>query len=276
MSATEPVRVSLQEGVVFGTGGGRELRCDVFTPPGNNGSAPAVLLVHGGAWVMGDATQLRGYGFLLGREGYVCVATEYRLAGEAPWPAQLHDVKACLRWMRANAVALGIDPNRIAVMGASSGGHLALMCGATQDIPAFEGDGGNPGVSTAVQAVVSYYGITEIRPGSPEGLKDSVEKLMRDAAPEAYAAASPLSYPGANYPPTVILHSNRDKLVPRTQSLRLYEQLLAAGVPCELHMFDGIGHMFDGLKALGRQSAEIVSVFLGRYMAPPEAEEKQS
>jgi acetyl esterase/lipase len=276
MTAAEPARVTLEEGVVFGTGGGRDLRCDVFTPPANPGNAPAILLVHGGAWVMGDAKQLRGYGFLLGREGYVCVATEYRLAGEAPWPAQIHDVKACLRWMRANAVTLGIDPNRIAVMGASSGGHLALMCGATQDMPEFEGDGGNPGVSTAVQAVVSYYGITEIEPGRPEGLKDSVEKLMRDAAPEAYTAASPLHYPASNYPPTVILHSNRDKLVPRTQSLRLYEHLLAAGIPCELHMFDGIGHMFDGLKALGRQSADIVNVFLGRFMATPEPAEPAS
>jgi acetyl esterase/lipase len=269
MTSPEP-RVTLQEGVVFGTGGGRELRCDVFTPPANAGDAPAVLIIHGGAWVVGDPKQLRGYGFLLGRAGFVCVATEYRLAGESAWPAQIHDVKACLRWMRANAATLGINPERIAVMGASSGAHLALMCAATQNMPEFEGDGGSPGAGTAVQAVVSYYGITEILPGT-DMLKESVEKLFRDAPAEVYRGASPLSYPAAGFPPTLIMHSNRDKLVPRTQSVRMYEALLAADVPCELHMFDGVGHMFDGIKALGRQSAEIVSVFLDRYMPAEQA-----
>ncbi len=94
-------RVTIEEDVVFGTGGGRDLKCDVYTPPGGPASAPAVLLVHGGGWRNGDRTQLRGYGILLGREGYLCVASEYRLSGEAKWPAQIHDVKAALRRMRA-------------------------------------------------------------------------------------------------------------------------------------------------------------------------------
>src|SRR5438034_7925836 len=91
-------RVEIEEGVVYGRGGGRDLRCDVFTPPGGvpNG-APGILLVHGGGWRDGDRTQLRGYGVLLGRLGFVSVACEYRLLGESPWPAQVQDVKAALR-----------------------------------------------------------------------------------------------------------------------------------------------------------------------------------
>ena len=81
-------RVTIEEDVVFGTGSGRDLKCDVYTPPGSPASAPAVLLVHGGSWRNGDRKQLRGYGILLGREGYLCVASEYRLSGEATWPAR--------------------------------------------------------------------------------------------------------------------------------------------------------------------------------------------
>ena len=148
-------RVTIEEGVVFGTGGGRELKADVFVPPGDVKNAPAVLLVHGGAWREGDRTQLRGYGILLGRRGYVCVASEYRLVGESAWPAQIHDVKAALRWMRANATQLGIDPAKIAIEGNSAGAHLALLAAGTPDRPEFEGEGGHAGVSTAVAAAAS-------------------------------------------------------------------------------------------------------------------------
>src|SRR3970040_1313378 len=157
MTIAESNRVSIEEGVVFGTGGGRGLKCDGFTPPGKPKDAPAVLLVHGGGWLDGDRTQLRGYGILLGRKGYVCVASEYRLSGGSRWAAQIHDVKAAIRWMRANAADLGLDPARIAVSGNSAGGHLSLMAGATQDAPAFEGEGGHLRHSTPGFAGIAFY-----------------------------------------------------------------------------------------------------------------------
>src|SRR3954469_10716803 len=122
-----PMVVVDLRGPVGPEGGGRDLRCDVFRPPGDVANAPAVLLVHGGGWRSGDRSQLRGYGILLGREGYVCVASEYRLVQESPWPAQIEDVKTAIRWMRENAKQLGIDPSKIAVEGNSAGAHLALM-----------------------------------------------------------------------------------------------------------------------------------------------------
>jgi acetyl esterase/lipase len=148
-------RVDIREDVVFGTGSGRELRCDVFTPPGQDARRPAVLLVHGGGWRSGDKTQLRGYGILLARAGYVCVAPEYRLVGEAPWPAQIHDVKAAIRWVRAHSDELGIDPSRIALEGNSAGAHLVLFAAGTPNVLPFEGVGGNEGVDTSVAAVVA-------------------------------------------------------------------------------------------------------------------------
>ncbi len=103
-------RVTIEQGVVVGSGGGRELRADVFTPPPGASNGAGVLLVHGGGWRSGDRSQLRGYGILLGRIGYTCVTCEYRLVDEAKWPAQIHDVKAALRWMRASGDRLAIDP----------------------------------------------------------------------------------------------------------------------------------------------------------------------
>lgn len=259
-------KVALAQDVVFGTGGGRDLHCDVFRPPENSGRARGLLLVHGGAWVVGDKSQLRGYGFLIGREGTVCVASEYRLAGESQWPAQLHDVKAALRWMRANADELGVDPDRIAICGASSGAHLALLAAGTADQPGLEGDGGNPGVSSRVSAAISFYGPTRLEPHS-DMLKDSVDKLLGAGATEAtFRQASPAEYASERFPPTMFLHSNQDELVPREQSVEFAEQLVSLGVPTELHVFDNVPHMFDGSKLLGRQAAAMVNSFLQRYL----------
>ncbi|MDA0364654.1 MAG: alpha/beta hydrolase [Chloroflexi bacterium] len=113
MAELIPGRVTIDEGVPFGTGGGRRLHADVFTPPGGaSAGAPGVVIVHGGGWREGDRSQLRSYGIQLARRGFVAAAIEYRLLAEAPWPAQIHDVKAAIRWMRANAPSLGIDPER--------------------------------------------------------------------------------------------------------------------------------------------------------------------
>ena len=246
-------------------------------PPDATPDTPArargLLLVHGGAWVVGDKTQLRGYGFLLGREGTVCVASEYRLAGESQWPAQIYDVKAAIRWMRANADELGIDPDRIAVCGASSGAHLALLAAGSADVPELEGEGGNAGTSSRVAAAVSFYGPTRLERGAAM-LKDSVEQLLgSDPADGVFQQASPASYVTGDYPPTMIMHSNQDELVPREQSLTFTEQLVAQGVPVELHLFDNVPHMFDGTRRLGRQAAVMVDSFLQRYL--PDADDEQ-
>jgi len=270
-------RVSVEEDVVFGTGGGRDLKCDIYTPPPTAEGVsdvlrPGLLLVHGGAWKLGDRKQLKGYGFLIGREGVVCVASEYRLSEEAPWPAQLHDVKTAIRWMRANAARLGIDPNRIAISGASSGGHMGLIAAGTANDPAWEGEGSNAGVGSQVAAVVSFYAPTELVPGGPM-LTELTELLMGPDATEAdYAAASPVNHIGADYPPTMILHSNIDDIVPPEQNQLLYRKMVDEGVIVELHVYDGgQSHAFDAEPALGRESALLIKSFLARHMPAPEA-----
>lgn len=259
-------RVTIEEGVVFGTGGSRELRCDVFRPADATGPLPAVLLVHGGGWRTGDRSQLRGYGILLGREGYVCVASEYRLIPEAPWPAQIHDVKAAIRWMRANAAELGIDPDRIAVEGNSAGAHLALLAAGTPGVEELEGEGGHAGTPTDVAAAIGIYAPTLFSHEEQRRGAVTLAALTDLASSEAASAASPMSHVTAGFPPTLLIHGTEDELVPVHASLVMYEVLAEAGVPTELHLYAEQPHAFDAIPEFGRQCAAEMLLFLNRYV----------
>jgi acetyl esterase/lipase len=262
MAALLEDRVTTREGVVFGTGGGRDLRCDIFLPPPAVKNGAGVLLVHGGGWSQGDRSQLKGYGILLGRRGYTCISSEYRLTGEALWPAQIEDVKCALRYFRANAGDLGVDPDRIVVSGNSAGGHLSLMAAAAAP-DSFEGSGGNAGVSSSVAAAISFYPPTGLAKRSWGGLPALFGK---GASEETMLGASPLTYAKPGYPPTLIIQGNRDEIVPEAEATTMYDALNKAGVPVELHMFAGQPHGFDADPKLGRQCAEIMLSFMDRFV----------
>jgi len=268
-------RVTIEEGVIFGSGGGRDLKCDIYTPPAETANGAGVLIIHGGGWARGDRKQLRGYGILLGRKGYAGVACEYRLSGEAKWPAQLHDVKTALRWMRANAARLGIDPAKIAVEGNSAGGHLSLMLAGTQNMAAFEGEGGNAGAGTEVAAAIAFYapvllGRTRTEHEVRVEGSDVVGQLLGDDISEArLREASPVTHVNASNPPTLLFTGNKDHLVPAAASFRMYEALNAAGAPVELHTYNGAPHAFDAVPELGRQCADIMALFLDRHVVRP-------
>jgi acetyl esterase/lipase len=264
-----PGRVTVDESVVFGRGGERDLACDVFTPPDDRRDRPSVLLIHGGAWIGGDRSQLRGYGIQLARLGFLCVATEYRLSGEARWPAQIHDCKAALRWMRANASQLGIDPVRIAVSGNSAGAHLSLMLAATPEVPVFEGRGGYEGESTAVAASVAIYPPTRLRV-ERAGEAGAVAALLgAKASRELEDAASPITYAHRQFPPTLLVHGNADDVVPVDASFEMYHALARAGAAVELHVYDGAPHAFDTAPDLGRQVTDLIALFLDRKVVEP-------
>lgn len=268
-SPTESDRVTVEADVVFGSGGGRDLHCDIYHPPAGvapESGRPCVVLVHGGAWRQGDRTQLRGYGIRLGMAGYVGVAVEYRLTPESPWPAQIHDVKAAIRWVRANAERLSIDPDRIAIEGNSAGAHLALLAAVPDGDPDFEGEGDNASVSSAVAAAIAVYPPVLFAHG--ERLSGSVPlaALSEAADLEVARSASPLSYVGPDFPPTMLVHGTADEVVPAKGTLLFYEALIKARVPVEMHIYAEQPHAFDALPVFGRQVAAEMRLFLDRYL----------
>jgi acetyl esterase/lipase len=264
-----PGQVEIRDDVVFGSGGGRDLKCDVFLPPDDRTDRTGILLIHGGAWQQGDKAQLRGYGIQLARYGFICVCSEYRLSGEAAWPAQIHDCKAALRWMRSNAESLGMDAGRIAVSGNSAGAHLSLMVGASPNDAEFEGDGGSPGVDTSVGTVIAIYPPTRLRTsGQPEG---AIDRLFgsSDVDTETQDRASPITWLRQDFPPTMLIHGNGDKVVPVAETLNMYQGLSEVGAKVEMHVYEGAPHAFDSAPEFGRQLADIIALFVDRQLNEP-------
>ena len=256
MTLTDRVGI---ETVDVGHAGDRVLLADLYRPPAANGAG--VLLVHGGAWIQGDRTQLRGYGILLGRLGYTCLACEYRLAPKAKWPAQIDDVNTALAYLHAHASELGIDPAKIAVSGNSAGGHLALMAAARQASP--------------VAAVIAFYPPTNLLGSSLHvaAAPAVLSFLMGDDPSEAaLAAASPVTFADASFPPAMLITGNRDETVHWRDSHAMYMSLIDAGARAELHVFDGEPHAFDAQPAFGRQCASLMGLFLERFVLDPSRE----
>lgn len=268
MSESLPGRVRIEEGVEFGTGGRRALRCDLYHPSETGTGRPGVVLIHGGAWSQGDRSQLRGYGIQLGRRGYVCAAIEYRLSGEAKWPAQLHDVKAALRFMRSNSSAFGVDPTKICISGNSAGAHLALMLAATPNVAELEGNGGHAGAGTESAACIAFYPPTKLFGTHSPHLY--APGLFEEDVTEAVARqASPIEYARKDFPPTLLIHGNADQIVRPEASWIMYEALHKLGASVELHMYNGAPHGFDATRELGRQCVDLMHVFLDRHIVNP-------
>jgi acetyl esterase/lipase len=262
MKNPSPDRVATEEGVVIGQAAGRDLKVDVYVPPAPVANGAGVLLVHGGGWQSGDRTQLRGYGILLGRVGYTCVACEYRLSGEAKWPAMIDDVRAAFDWMRGHTGQLEIDRDRIAVEGNSAGGHLALMLAGQS----------KPG---ELAACIAIYGPTDLTRTGPRADRWALEaaneaSVTRAMLPgtddETLREVSPVTYARADFPPTMLITGNQDELVHVESSFLMYRALIEKGASAELHVFDGQKHAFDREPAYGRAVANLMRIFLDTHM----------
>lgn len=212
---------------------------------------PVIVFFHGGAWMQGDKSDGAARLMPFVRTGrYAGISVGYRLSGEVPWPAQIHDAKAAIRWIRANAGRYGLDADRIGVWGRSAGGHLALMLGVSAGLPELEGTlGSHTAVSSRVAAVASFSGVTDLLAliGKPSDLDrtkpDAPEALLIGGSlpenPARATAASPLAYASANDAPALIVHGTADRTVPYDQAVRMDTALRQAGVPSYLVTVQG-------------------------------------
>ncbi|MBN1238239.1 MAG: alpha/beta hydrolase [Gammaproteobacteria bacterium] len=256
----------VESDVVFGKGGEIDLLLDVYHPPeGVTPKRMAVVHLFGGGFFVGNknARYIVSDARALGRLGYTSISANYRLQSEGSWPAQIHDTKAAIRWTRANADGLGIDADKIAVAGYSAGGMLALMAAGTNGMQELEGDGGNAGVSSDVQACIGVYPLANARTATglfPEG----------QATPENIAAASPTSYISENFAPTIFIHGTADNTIPVSSSIEFFNRLHDLGVPAALTLIQGADHAFDNdapdaIDVMARS----IDLFLDRLFVDP-------
>jgi acetyl esterase/lipase len=241
------------ETLKVGQGGSRDLLADLYRPPNPNGCG--VLLIYGGGFVEGDRGQLRGYGIALGRAGYTSLACEYRLAGEALWPAALDDAQTAFTFFHGEAKSLGLDKTKLATSGNSAGGALSLLLAGTSAL--------RVAASIAFYAPVDFIGDDARSHGSPNGLK---YLLGDDVSEERLLAMSAINYVGPKFPPTLLLTGNRDARVGWQESVRMCEALNDAGSSCELHVFDGLEHAFDMDPEYGRLSSSLMTRFLDSHV----------
>jgi len=248
---TPEPRFTVLPDVQYCTGGGKPLLMDVFVPQHRTRTpTPAVLWIHGGGWERGDKNGNSG-AQLLADEGFVTASLFYRLSGDSPFPADIEDCKCAIRFLRANAAKYGIDPDRVGVAGASAGGHLAELVATADQSAGLEGNGGWQNVSSKVQAASAYYGVSDFTVGATQFQHHTglvVLKLFRGTEkdkPELYRKASPIFYVSKDDPPLLLVHGEKDDLVPFDQSVRMAEAYRRAALSVEFIAVKNAGHDFE-------------------------------
>lgn len=241
---------SVQRDLIFARLGDTALKLDLYRPD----AAPAtglVIWVHGGAWSGGSRASVDLHG--LTALGWAVASVDYRLSGTARFPAQVHDIKAAIRYLRAHAADFGYPAHRFVIAGSSAGGHLAALVGVTNGLPALEGEvGGNTGVSSDVQAIVDLYGasnlLTILGQSTPHGLSVRVPALdlllggQPDRVPDLARLASPVFQLDAHDPPLFLLHGDQDNQMPPAQSQELAAAYELLGRPLHFELVPGAGH----------------------------------
>lgn len=247
--AEEPVpkkyEVELQENVQYGTGAGEPLTLHLAKPKGVTEPCPVIVYIHGGGWRAGSKDGHRNDITRAAENGYVSASVGYRFAPAHRFPAQIEDVKCAIRYLRAHAKELNIDPNRIGAIGFSAGAHLSMILGAMDSADGLEGNGGWADQSSKVQAVVAYFGPTNFNSPYPELTVPIIETFLGGTAkekPEEYKLASPVTYVNKGDAPMLLFQGTVDVLVPYEQAFEMATALSKAGVPGRIELLLGKGH----------------------------------
>jgi acetyl esterase/lipase len=252
--ASLPAGVKSETNIPYVENGSRNQFLDLYLPEQpTERPLPLVIWIHGGAWLAGSPANPPI--LYLVTKGFAVASIQYRFSGEAIWPAQGYDCKAAIRFLRANSAKYNLDPDHFGVGGDSAGGHLAAFVGTSGDVKEMEGDLGNAGVSSRVQAVLDWFGPVDLTlmgaqsgprsmlnhdaPDSPESrLLGGAVQEKKDLA----KTANPLTYVDKNDPPFLIMHGDNDQLVPHEQSVMLAKALMDVGVEVTLKTIPGAAH----------------------------------
>jgi acetyl esterase/lipase len=250
--AAIPNNAIISRDITYATVDGKDLKLDIYSFTDAAEPLPLIVWIHGGAWRGGNKENPRALPLL--SKDYAIASVQYRLSQEAIFPAQIHDCKAAIRWLRANAEQFHFDPDKIGVWGGSAGGHLVALLGTSGEVPDLEGDLGTTSTSSRVQAVCDWFGPTDFlrmndvtgkidhdAPDSPES--QLVGATIQDH-PEWVDRANPITYVSSDDPPFLIMHGSQDLTVLQNQSELLHTALQQADVSSNLILIDDQGHGF--------------------------------
>lgn len=268
-SEINPPSVQEKKDIIYAKIGERSLVLDAFYPKKKAKKLrPTIIIIHGGGWRTGNKNQHYALAQRLADLGYVCFLPEYRLSTEALFPAAVHDLKAAIRWVRANAKTYGLDTNKIATLGFSAGGQLSALLGATAQVPSLEGIEGNLNYSSKVNAVIDIDGILAfIHPDSGEG-DDSKRTsaatywfgYSKTENPVLWNEGSALTYVGKNAPPTLFLNSSVERMHAGREDYRA--KLAPFSIYTEVHDFPDSPHGFCLFEPWFTPTVQYVDAFL--------------
>jgi len=254
-----PEGVIYDKDVEFGKGGDTTLRMDVARPEKATRPLPCIVVIHGGGWRGGNFKQHMPQIFDFAQHGYVSATVQYRLVPVGQWPAQIEDVKCAVRYLRANADKYGIHKDRFGAVGFSAGAHLSMLLGTMDQKDGLEGSGGNPDQSSKVQAVVSWFGPTDLgQKDFPASVNEMIDNFLGgtlEEKPEAYKAASPVTYVDKDDAPILHYQGTKDVLVPYNQAYLMADAMTKAGLPGRVELLLGANHGWGG--------AELTRTFAG-------------
>ena len=266
--------VNIVRDVVYKRVNDRDLRLDIYSPKSITHPLPVVLWIFGNGWNRGSKNHPPPLNLI--SHSYIIISMDYRLSGEAPFPAAIEDCKAAVRWIRSNAAAYHFDPDHIGAWGHSAGAHLAALLGTSGGVAELEGSGDNSTFSSRVQAVCDMSGPSDIlqfyetisssNDGMARKARSAIEQLLGGSVEQNRAkaiAASPMTYVSKDDAPFLIIHGENDMMVPVSQSEVFASKLKAAGVHVILIVAEGRGH------GVGRQRyAPEITAFFDEYLKP--------
>ncbi|WP_372897919.1 alpha/beta fold hydrolase [Stieleria sp.] len=254
--------------VTYARYGDRALKMDIYRPKGAWGALPAVVCIHGGGWANGNRTSHGKIAQALAARGYVAATISYRLSGEAPFPAAIHDCKAAVRFLRAEAKAFGIDPAKIGAIGLSAGGHLTALLATSSGDEALEGPGGNAAFSSAIQAAVPMGAQTDLLSQRTREISATEDRgtiwrqflggALKDA-PETYRLASPLQHLDKTDPPCWFITGETDD--PSTRADAFRRRMNELGIPSGLTVIKDAPHPFLGRQVWFDEAIDVADAF---------------
>lgn len=260
--------------VTYSRYGNRTLEMDIYRPKEAWGLLPAIVCIHGGGWANGNRTNHARVAQALAARGYVAATISYRLSGEAPFPAAIHDCKAAVRYLRANAQELGIDAEHIGAIGLSAGGHLTALLASSAGVEELEGDGGNAEYSSTIQAAVPMGAQTDFLSTRNRDISAAIDRGQiwrqflggsQEEMPQAYRLASPLSHLQESSPPCWFITGENDD--PSTHAVTFRQRLEELGIASDLTIIQGAPHPFLGKQIWFDETIQVADEFFSKHLS---------